>query len=74
MIVLGTKKNIYALAKEKFKLLRNFKINHVYKEGNQVAHCLAQFATRCSTNQVWLECPPPFLQRFLEWDVPTSYF
>ena len=41
--------NIYALAKEKFKLLRNFKINHVYREGNQVAHCLAQFARNCST-------------------------
>ena len=51
--------------------LRSFsvwQINHLRRDCNKVAHELAQFAKRSSTNQVWKGVSPPMVQHLLQLD------
>ena len=63
--------HLFAIARSKFSLLSGHSVVHVHREGNFVAHCLAQYARNVVEPQVWLEYVPPFLQQCLSSDVPT---
>jgi hypothetical protein len=64
--------HLFAIARSKFSLLASQSVVHVHREGNFVAHCLAQYARNVVEPQVWLEYVPPFLQQYLSSDVPVS--
>jgi hypothetical protein len=65
--------HLYAIARSKLSLLNCSSVAHVYRDGNYVAHCLAQFARYVAGSQVWLESVPPFLQHSLDLDVPVQF-
>ena len=53
--------HLFAIVRSKFSLLSGYSVVHVYREGNSVAYCLAQYARNVVESQVWLEYVPPFL-------------
>ena len=65
--------HVYSIARSKLSLAQGSFVIHVPREGNSVAHCLAQFARNIVGSQVWLESVPPFLQHCLSADVPVQF-
>jgi hypothetical protein len=63
--------HLFAIVRSKFSLLSSHSVVHVHREGNSIAHCLAQYAQNVVRSQVWLESVPPFLQQYLSSDVPV---
>jgi hypothetical protein len=47
--------HVYSIARSKLSLAQGSSVIHVPREGNSVAHCLAQFARNIVGSQVWLE-------------------
>ena len=53
--------HVYSIARSKLSLARGSSVIHVPRDGNSIAHYLAQFARNIVGSQVWLESVPPFL-------------
>ena len=45
---------------------------HVGRQGNAIAHALAQRARQSFFPQIWLECVPPYILSFVSGDFPPS--
>ena len=48
------------------KSFRSWKICHLKREHNKVAHELAHYARCYGTNQVWKGCAPPIIQHLIQ--------
>ena len=58
-----------------FSLSNSFKsisFAHVGRQGNAVAHALAQRARSSLSSQIWLECVPTNIMSFVLDDIPNS--